>query len=217
MKILEIYEKYKIMPSLQLHMLRVAGVASIICDNFEKPVNKELIVSACLLHDMGNIIKSDLTKFAEFLQPEGLEYWQKIKNEFEEKYGKDEKNATHTIVEKLKISTQIQEVIRNSGFSKLEKVYNSSRFEYKICEYSDLRVLPYGVGSLKSRMTDLKIRYAKRAKDEMWNNHDYLADFIYKIEKQIFEHCKIRPEDITGKKVKTLADALRQYNILTKN
>ena len=41
MKISEIYEKYKIMPNLQEHMLRVAGVASIICDNFSKKIEKK--------------------------------------------------------------------------------------------------------------------------------------------------------------------------------
>jgi len=42
MKIQQIYDKYQIMPNLQEHMLRVAGVASIICDNYTKPVNKSI-------------------------------------------------------------------------------------------------------------------------------------------------------------------------------
>jgi len=62
------------MPSLQLHMFRVAGVASVICENFKQPelINQDDIVSACLLHDMGNIIKFNLSLFPQFLEPEGL-------------------------------------------------------------------------------------------------------------------------------------------------
>ena len=76
----EIYEEYKIMPNLREHMLRVAGAASLICDNFTEPLNKEEIISACLLHDMGNIIKFKLDYFPEFNKPEKAEYWQNVQS-----------------------------------------------------------------------------------------------------------------------------------------
>ena len=71
MTILEIYEKYKIMPQLRTHMLRVAAVGKIVCDavnekvkqNRGEFVNTKNVVTACLLHDMGNIIKFDLNYF----------------------------------------------------------------------------------------------------------------------------------------------------------
>ena len=40
-KILDIYDEYKIMPNLQEHMLRVAAVASLICDNFDEVLPKK--------------------------------------------------------------------------------------------------------------------------------------------------------------------------------
>ena len=61
-KISEIYAEYKIMPNLQMHMYRVAAVASLIYDNFNEPLNKEEIITACLLHDMGNIITNLVNK-----------------------------------------------------------------------------------------------------------------------------------------------------------
>ena len=82
MKISEIYRKYRIPPQLQLHQLRVASIAKYICDNLKVPVDIEEVVSADLLHDMGNIIKFDLSLFPEYLEPEGLEYWQGVKNDF---------------------------------------------------------------------------------------------------------------------------------------
>ena len=66
MTILEIYEKYKIMPQLQEHQLRVASVAKTICDHLLVPVHTDHVVSVCLLHDMGNILKFDLQKFPQF-------------------------------------------------------------------------------------------------------------------------------------------------------
>ena len=38
MNVLKIYNNYKIVPQLQLHMLRVAGVASIICDCIQQKI-----------------------------------------------------------------------------------------------------------------------------------------------------------------------------------
>ena len=78
----QIYSDYKIMPNLQLHQLRVASVAKIIAENFKEKLDKESIVIACLFHDMGNIIKFNFSYFTEFLKPEGLEYWQAVKNEY---------------------------------------------------------------------------------------------------------------------------------------
>ena len=89
MKIQKIYDDYKIMPQLQLHQLRVAGVASIIVDNFQEKLDKDAIVSAALLHDMGNIIKFNLNFFPDALEPEGLDHWQSVKDEFILKYGPD--------------------------------------------------------------------------------------------------------------------------------
>ena len=82
----QIYNEYRLMPTLQLHQLRVAGVAKIIADSFNGEIDKESIVLACLFHDMGNIIKFDLKNFPEYNQPEGIEYWQKVQSEFLEKY-----------------------------------------------------------------------------------------------------------------------------------
>jgi HD superfamily phosphodiesterase len=54
-----IYKKYYIPLNLQKHMLEVASVAEIICDNCKEDLNKEEIIASCLIHDLGNIIKMD--------------------------------------------------------------------------------------------------------------------------------------------------------------
>ena len=79
-KILDIYDEYKIIPALQKHMLRVAAVASLICNNFNEPLPKNDIITACLLHDMPNILKFKWDSLLEFLEPKGFHYWQNIQS-----------------------------------------------------------------------------------------------------------------------------------------
>ena len=93
----EIYAQYKIMPSLQLHQLRMAAVAKLTFCNCKKLVNERDVILACLFHDMGNILKFDLTKFPEFTQPEGIEYWESVKDEYRKKYGTDQHVATEAV------------------------------------------------------------------------------------------------------------------------
>ena len=67
MNIFNIYAKYKIPPQLQTHQLRVAAVAKTICEHlWPKLSDMRTIISTCLVHDMGNIIKFDLDKFPKF-------------------------------------------------------------------------------------------------------------------------------------------------------
>src|SRR3989338_9708360 len=119
-----IYAEYKIMPSLQLHQVRVAAVAQLICDNFQKPVSKNEVILACLFHDMGNIIKSDLTYFPEFIEPEGLTHWQGIKDGYVKRYGVDHHAANATIAREIGLSENACILIDGVGFSKLEDVLN---------------------------------------------------------------------------------------------
>ena len=86
--ITDIYTEYRIPPALQLHQFRVTGVALQIIGSIDVAVDADSIIVACLLHDMGNIIKFNLDYFPEFLEPEGLEYWQYVQNEFIEKYNR---------------------------------------------------------------------------------------------------------------------------------
>ena len=70
-------------------MLRVAAVASIICDDFGKPLDKKLVISTCLLHDIGNVIKFDFNSKVfpdSWFAPQGKRYWMEIQKEFIEKY-----------------------------------------------------------------------------------------------------------------------------------
>ena len=141
----EIYKKYKIMPSLQLHQLRVAAVAKLVGENMNVEINLDGLIKACLLHDMGNIIKFKLDLFPEFLKPEGLSYWEDVKQEFVYKYGNDEHTATYKIAEEIGLNSREMEILKSIGFSKAIENLEHDDYTRKIACYSDHRVSPNGI------------------------------------------------------------------------
>lgn len=107
MTIQDAYVKYQIPPKLQMHQYRVAGVALGIAESISvAKVDTENIVRACLLHDMGNIIKFNMSLFPEFFEPEGIDFWRKVKRSFIKKYGPDEHVATMEIAREI-FSTEL--------------------------------------------------------------------------------------------------------------
>lgn len=202
------------MPNLQEHMLRVAGVAKIISDNYLKTLNKELLLSSALIHDLGNMTKIKIDAFPEFAQPEGVDYWSKVLTEFKEKYGNDDYSATYTILKELNVPQDVYNLVSSLEFVKASQTAKSNNLELKICLYSDARVTPYGVASLQKRLSEVKDRYIrnKGVSEEKYNE---ISQSLYDIEKQIFANCRINPEDISEEKVKLLFNGLTNFDIQT--
>jgi hypothetical protein len=213
MEILEVYKKYKVMPQLQLHQLRVAAVAEQICDNLTVPVDSVSVIKACFLHDMANIIKFDLSVFPKFLEPEGLEYWQSVKDEYIVKYrSQDEHDATIAIAQELGVSPKVQELVSIVGFKQASDNAAASDINRKICAYADMRVGPHGIITLEDRLIDGAKRYKGKTFDTGARS-DELADSLRQIENQIFDVSKIQPSDITDESTAPLVEQLKIYEI----
>lgn len=209
----EIYKEYKIFRDLQKHMLRVAAVAFLICENFDEKLDQENAVKACLLHDMGNIIKVDLNNFPEMWEPEGREYWQNVKEEYIEKYG-EEHLATEKIAKELGISEGGFEILQNIGFSKSTKNETENIFENKICNYADMRAGPHGIMPLVDRVLESHKRYLGRHHDiGQVETFEPLLKSIKNVESQIFAKCSIKPEDITDEAIAPIIESLRNFVI----
>jgi len=203
MTTLEVYKKYNIQPNLQTHMLRVAWVAEVIVDNLKDvSVNKDNVICACLLHDMGNIIKFNLKLFPQFLEPEGYDYWLNVQTEYKNKYGNDEHIATYKIAKEVGVTDDVFDLINAIGFSNSKQNYESHDIAKKICAYSDFRVTPYGVTSLKLRLEDgnkrFKINRPEKHDEKVFKIN---SNYINKIQDQLFSLSKITPEDITDEAV----------------
>jgi len=214
MKIQKIYEKYKVMPQLQMHMLRVAGVANLICNNFNEEIDTRAITNSCLLHDIGNIVKFKLERFPEFLSPQGYEYWEDVQNEFVKRYGNDDYTATYKILTEMGINKKIFDYIQAIEFIKAEENSKNKDFNKKIILYSDARVSPKGITSLQDRVSEVKNRFIKNRKisEDRFNT---ISDCLIDIEWQIISRSKIKPQDITEQQVNPLLVSLRDFEIQT--
>jgi hypothetical protein len=213
-KILDIYTEYKIPPNLQRHMLWVAAVATMIYDNFEEPLSKEDVVTACLLHDMGNIVKYDMDYFPQFHEPEGKEYWQNVQNEFKNKYGKKEHEATRAIAKNIGLPKNIVDMVGKFDFFLHCIHLEGNDMGLKIMNYSDNRVNPFGIVSYDERMEEARKRYQNREDNNI--DEEKRQKFVAcgkDIEKQIFAKCKIKPEDINDETVKPIVESLKNFVI----
>ncbi len=213
-KISDWYEHYQIMPSLQSHMYRVASVASLICDHLPE-VNKRRVVSACLLHDMANIIKFRLDQFPEFFEPLGVAHWKKVQDSFVEKYGEEHK-GTYMIAQEIGVSEGTLALIDAVGFRKACENADGVDFEKKICAYSDMRVNPRGVLSLRGRITDLLGRSTRwvNSNDESKKTAEKYTDCLVDIEHQLFAKMKLSPmtpEDINDISIEAIMKTLPDF------
>lgn len=208
----EIYAAYGIHAGLQMHQLRVAAVGKTVSDALLRDVDTQSVVQACLLHDMGNIIKADFHSFPEFYEPEGTAHWELVKKDFVAKYGNDEHQAAMEMAREIGVSEAVLQLIDGVGFSKLERTRDSDSFEMKIVEYADTRVCPHGVVSQDGRLHESHERYRSvKSLDESEHEDQFEELFANakQIEQQIFELTAIAPEDITEESVQSLIAELR--------
>lgn len=219
MTISEIYSQYKIMPSLQLHQLRVAAVATQMAESAYEQLNINAITTATLLHDMGNIIKFKLDLFPEFLQPEGLEYWREVKQEFINKYGDDEHNATYDIAEEIGIDKESMQLLKSIGFSKAPEVLKRNDISQMIVCYADHRVGPKSVLSLEDRMQEGQKRFKKNKNvaDKDIEKHEEsfrtLSAAMIEIEQCLFKMLVLQPQMITDESIASTVEGLKRFEI----
>lgn len=209
MNIIEIYNKYYLPESLQMHMLRVAACANLILDNWNGPdVNSKEIIRVSLLHDMGNIVKipEDFTDNQNFLE---------IRKKFFEIYGGNDHELNLKIGKNEGLSENEIKILDGKRSRKNEQTLNSDCYEIKICAYCDQRVAPDGVWGLKERLEDVKIRY-KNKPLSAWSDEkkaEKLMECALAIEKQVMDCCKLKKEDINDNSIKEYIENLKKYEI----
>ena len=213
----QLYAEYRVMPSLQLHQLRVAAVGKLVSENFKDPIRTRDVVLTCLFHDMGNIIKSELSYFPEFLKPQGLVYWQGVKDEYVKKYGADHHAANSAIARGMHLPESVCTLIDSLGFSKLEEVLKDPSLERKVCEYADLRVGPYGVLPLIERLLEGRRRYLEtnkiRPHYESEDSFRRLSESARKLEEQVLSNTSLARNDISDAAIQNSIEELQNYSV----
>lgn len=204
MLIRDIYLKYEIMPQLETHMLRVAGVGKIILGGWKSTIDRDLVMKTLLLHDMGNIVKFDLV--SQIIPIENIEYWRKVQAEWWDRYGKDAHNVTKHIVAELG-QNEVNKIMDNEHAGYVgddpAKLLEQDWPE-KILSYCDVRVTPSGVVPMPVRIADLQKRYGRELS---W------YDFLYKLEEQLKPQTTVDLNSVTEERVSSLFDELLTYTV----
>jgi hypothetical protein len=214
----EIYAEYRIPPWLQMHMYRVAAVAATLFDATASrtdegvflSTDREDLMTACLLHDMGNIIKFDFTLALHGSEQEAD--WKSVQQDFFARYGHDEHHATIAIMRELGVSERSIAVVDTINFMHCVDISKDGDLLVQIAQYADSRVVPSGIASLAERMSDMYIRYAHKHPETSEETKRQVAA-LQTIEHLLFEHLTITPEYITESSVSSLRDSLRDFPI----
>ena len=199
MKISEVYKKFGIPPVLQNHMINVAEVCSYILDHWGGvKINRKKLIFLCLVHDLGNLVRIDFNKqFGPREEWLDIKLWSQIKVNTINKYGNDDDTVTAKMLEELGVAREISEIIFKKRFVNSIKIANSDNWLLKLLLYSDLRVLPTGIGTLQQRLDEVLGRRKDLSKKD---NISLLCDACRKIERDIQKYVNISLESITDLK-----------------
>lgn len=211
--ILDVYKEYKIMPQLREHQLRVAAVGKQLCDAMVVPVDTKTVVSALLLHDMGNILKFDLGFFPQFCEPQGREYWEEVKRWTAEKFGDEEHQATFRIAQEFGVSPRVLDCLNTVGFLRVRECEAINDLEKKVCSYADMRVGPFGVISASERAGEGKKRNEKRKSALSEEDRAAIKEALLRMEEQLFAQTSIKPEDINDASIAPIMETLKTFAI----
>lgn len=217
MKVTKLFSRYKVLPNIQSHLLNTASFAYILISNWKgNKIKNNLILESCLVHDIANIIKADLDKNDKILKEEidNIEYWRKVKIEYTNKYGREADRATQLIVKEIGLSPLVNKIIQQSRFLNTTNIINSNNWELKVVTYSDFRIGPYGIVSLKERFREVKKRYKNKKKNVFIGEHaDALIKQSFVLENQIQDRVKINIKQITQREINKNHKNLLGYNI----
>ncbi len=161
----EIYTRYDVPQNLQLHMLRVAGLAEELKAHWKGiAIDWQVVTRAALLHDLANVVKFDLVKFPHLLGEQEfkrVDYWRNKQRELIAIYGEDEHAAADKMLGELRVSERVRHVIDSKTFGKAKELNVSSDMEAKILLYCDSRIMPDGLATLQARLEDVRVRLPK--------------------------------------------------------
>jgi hypothetical protein len=222
-----LYDRYRITPALQRHQYRVASVARYIAaelleEHALKAAELQALTAAGLLHDMGNIIKFNFNVLPEFLEPEGRDYWERIKARYVMRYGADEHHATLQILDEIGVPARVRELVDAVGFRKVEINLASGDVTRQIVTYADMRVDPHGVVSLQERIQEGRIRWEKNHGAEsddlpQENSASYArcVTCFEEMEQRVFERMRLGPADVTDAAIAPVMEELREFAVVS--
>lgn len=216
----EAYERYRVPSILQTHMYWVTAMAVYVSDHLLDPtqVRRDFLIAACLLHDMGNIVKFDLDKTPDSHIQEHKEYWRKVQQEVKALYGDNEGVATVAMAREITQNGELLTLLGMSGLTKIMRAHESNDMTIKIFRYADERISPKGVVTVDERYDDIAKRY--RGRDHPLADTKYLAQrrrIVQEIEKKIQTASLISLQSITTDMLDSYVRKLTTFVITSHN
>lgn len=211
MNIRDVYTNYSIPPNLQRHMLLVAQIAGSLISNWTQDFdNKDDLLLACLLHDLGNLIKSDLDKYPDFLGVPMTEIptWKAKQRLMIDKYGSDEHKATKKMLEELHCKSEIISLILDKTFANAISIRDGDNWSLKLLLYCDMRVGPHGLLPLEQRVIELM------TKSKKYTRREDLLTAIIEIEQKLKDKTKTILSEITSKSFTIVDKTLLDIHII---
>jgi len=211
------YQTYRIPANLRLHMYRVTALGQYIIDHLAKSisVNKDIVAKINLFHDLGNVIKFDLSSDNTIvISQQEREKLAIIKAEMIAKYGKDEHQATLAIAREICEEPRVIELLSQTGVNKIAYAVDGDSWDVKIIRICDERVGPNGVVTVEARYDDLARRYAGR--DHELSNATYLSNrlaLVKHLEQQIQAVVDIDLQKITDDDINPYIQTLPKYEM----
>jgi hypothetical protein len=213
----ELYERYQVPPWLQLHQLRVAAVGEVLAKGIQG-ADSALVLSTCLLHDIGAIVKFDFTytthsALRSLCPSEEIPHWEAVQEKIRARYGIEEHDATEGILNELGKDVE-RRIFDQMGLRNMAQILASEDRNLQIAQYADMRVGPFGILSIQERLADGAARYAASWKED---GTAHIADSfpanVQKLEDLLFARIALRPEDITDASIAARIEELWEYAI----
>lgn len=197
-------------------MLTVAAVGQYIIAHWQGPaLDGPSITAALLLHDVGNLVKFDLSESARVIEPALFtDEWRERQRSMREKYGAYSHQATLSMLRELEVPEKIQQLVRGMDASNVCAIASDS-WEQQICQYADLRVTPRGVVSLEERLQDLHERYASKYPN--WSDTLFAenGECAKKIEQALQNHTSADITSVPAEKIQAYLVELSHFAVDT--
>ncbi|MBP6993868.1 hypothetical protein KBB12_01345 [Candidatus Woesebacteria bacterium] len=177
--------------------------------------DRKFITTACLFHDIGNIIKFDFRpgKLLEIPEDEASQ-WLGVQQQFIEKYGSNENDAVNAIVGEVGLERDVQILLRQTGIEKVRYAIQTNDWSVKLTRIGDERISPRGVVSVRERYADILFRYTGR-NHHLANKEENTEriELAIKLEAQIQQKCTIDLQKITDANIESYIENLKTYEI----
>ncbi len=197
-----IYSRYHLPTLLQTHLWRTASLMELLLRHWQgPPVDHALLIETMLVHDLANLVKFDLSETSRTMMfsAEELVAYRQLQAEWHQTYGRVVDEVTVTFLKELRLANtdKISQLILTHTSGTERKTVEEHNWAQKLCDYTDFRIAPHGLVTLRERFDDLGKRYGYRSNG--WDTPAKVTQklqFFEIIEHQLQQHLDVNLQQL---------------------